>query len=464
MTFTTVDEFTVSPARGRVYEEGWQSWSPTTTYSLTETSRRPESDIRHLMRFRPGTQQPASGFHAEGLLVVDPGTGDPVRVYGAPPGGSDVPSIRAELDGDTLRVSADGPLASFDSPALVAGLTRFGDEYAAARVSSVKEPPAVWCSWYRYFENVTERNILENLAAIERTELPVDVIQLDDGWEAGVGDWTPLENRFPSLPDMAQRIRQTGRRAGIWLAPFIAGARTHLAQSHPGWLMGPAGYNWNQDLHGLDLTHPELREYLWNTFRKLHEDGFDYFKLDFLYGGSLPGTRHRDVSAVEAYRSGLELIRDAVGPDSYLVGCGAPILPSVGLVDGMRVSPDTFHEHAQDADGELRGSMGTTARAWQHGRFWANDPDCLVARPTFALREAWASVIEQYGGLRSTSDRIGELDEWGLETTRRILGTVPPPSPFPAFQSFPARQGFTARQGSPALKGGTFPSNPNGPS
>ncbi|WP_299166505.1 glycoside hydrolase family 36 protein [uncultured Arthrobacter sp.] len=452
MTFNTVDELTVSPAHGRIYEEGWQSWSPTTTYAITQTSRRPESGLRHLMRFRPGMEQPGSGFHAEGLLVVDPGTGDPVRVYGAVPGSDAVPSIRAELDGDTLRVSADGPVSSFDSPDLVAGLTRFGDEYGAARVSPLKTPPAVWCSWYRYFENVTEQDILENLDAIERSQLPVDVIQLDDGWETAVGDWAPRTDRFPYLAGMAQRIHSSGRRAGIWVAPFIAGTQTDLARDHPDWLMGPAGFNWGQELRGLDLTNPGLRDYLWTTFRNLHETGFDYFKLDFLYGGALPGDRLVDVGAVEAYRSGLELIRDAVGPDSYLVGCGAPILPSVGLVDGMRVSPDTFHEHAQDADGELRGAIGTAARAWQHGRFWANDPDCLVARPAFALREAWAKVIEEHGGLRSASDRIAELDEWGLETTRRILGTAPPPSPFPAFPS------------SPASPSRVSASKPNGPS
>src|ERR1700733_11184063 len=42
-----------------------------------------------------------------------------------------------------------------------------------------------------------------------------------------------------------------------------------------------------------------------------------------------------------AYRRGMEMIREAIGPDSYLPGCGAPILPSVGLVDATRVSPDT---------------------------------------------------------------------------------------------------------------------------
>src|SRR5687768_6374520 len=123
MPFTTVDELTVSRTDGRVYEEGWQSWSSTTTYEVSETSRRPESDMRHLMRFRPGVDMPKTGFQAEGLLAVDPGTGDSVRVYAAP-GGGEVPSIRATLDGDMLRISADGPISAFTSPDLAAGLAR----------------------------------------------------------------------------------------------------------------------------------------------------------------------------------------------------------------------------------------------------------------------------------------------------------------------------------------------------
>jgi alpha-galactosidase len=59
-----------------------------------------------------------------------------------------------------------------------------------------------------------------------------------------------------------------------------------------------------------------------------------------------------------------------------------------------------------------------------------NDPDCVIARPEVERREEWASVVERYGGLRVSSDRIADLDEWGLETTRRLLGDPPPPTPF----------------------------------
>jgi alpha-galactosidase len=34
---------------------------------------------------------------------------------------------------------------------------------------------------------------------------------------------------------------------------------------------------------------------------------------------------------------------------------------------------------------------------------------------------AGAAHVDRYGGLRSGSDRLRDLDAWGLETTRRLL-------------------------------------------
>lgn len=430
--FTVLDEVPVS-ADAQVYPEGWQSWSPTTWYSVRDAAHRPTTDVHHTMRFRPGADLPDGGFQGEGLLLVDPGGGATVRTYSAADAATEVPSLRAELRGDRLLISTDAR-----ANAVVA--TQADDRQAALRdcaaalaapVVSVRPAPTAWCSWYRYFEEVRQEDILENLDAIGHHDLPVDVVQVDDGWSAGVGDWTELSARFTSLSTLASHVRAAGRRPGIWLAPFIAGRDSELARRSPHVLMGDAGYNWDQPLHGLDLTHPTAREYLWNAFRGLRDAGFDYFKLDFLYGGALPGVRYDDSGPVRAYRSGLELIRDAVGPESYLLGCGAPILPSVGLVDAMRVSPDTFHPEGQDGSSGLRGAMAATARSWQHGRFWVNDADCLVARPSYALRADWAAVVDRVGGLRSFSDRIAELDDWGIDTVRRLLAAAPTPTPFP---------------------------------
>jgi alpha-galactosidase len=411
-----IDEVPVDVAAGRVYAEGWQSWSPAAWHPVDATSPAPDEEWQHLMRFRPGTPVNAAGLQAEGLLVIEPGTGEPARLYGAPVL-TDVPTLHTELVGDRLVVRSTGTPVVRTARDGAEALAAYGDELGGKPTV----PPRVWCSWYRYFEEVTAADVEENLAAFDRHDLQVDVVQVDDGWSPGLGEGLVDAERFGSLPALVDRIRGTGRRAGLWLAPFLVGVETTLAREHPDWLTGPAGHNWGQDLAGLDPTHPGVRDLLTAHLQRLLGLGIDYLKLDFLYGGALGGEA--------AYRSGLELIREVVGPDVFLVGCGAPLLPSVGLVDAMRVSPDTFHEGGEDGSTGLRGLAPMTARAWQQGRLWVNDPDCVVARPSYSQREQWAAAAGRYGGLRSFSDRVAELDDWGLETVRRLLadgGTAAP--------------------------------------
>jgi alpha-galactosidase len=437
---TLLDVIPAAPS-ARVYAEGWQSWSPTTWYTRDVPAHRPAEEWQHLMRFRPGTALPDAGVQGEGLLVVDPGDGSPARVYATLDAAIEVPSIRAEWNDDVVIVHADGPVeqwttppaswavpaspvapagtGSAEHPALVSFGDRFGAAAGARRPGSV---PRVWCTWYRYFEEVTAADVIENLRAIEEHELSIDVVQIDDGWSLGTGEWTRPNPRFGLLGDAVDPILDSGRRAGVWLAPFSVGAGSEVARQHPEWLVAPAGYNWGDDLVGLDLTHPGVRDYLAEVFTGIRRLGVDYLKLDFLYSGAIPGTRHDlDATPVAAYRSGLALIREIMGDDAYLLGCGAPILPSVGLVDAMRVSPDTFHEGGEDGSQGLRGEMSLRARSWQDGRLWTTDPDCLVARPEFVLRDEWADVVLHAPGLRGFSDRIADLDAHGLDLVCRLL-------------------------------------------
>ena len=427
--FTVVDAVHVGPAAARVYAEGWQSWSPATWYAPDALGLRPDHAWQHTMRFRPGTPLASAGLQAEGLLVVDPGDGEQVRWFVAPTL-VDVPSLRAVARGDLVEVSADGPVSSGSAGSAEAALAA-----AAATLMTgleVRQAPTVWCSWYRYFEQVTAAAVVEDLEAFARHDLAVEVVQVDDGWSLGLGEDLAPAPGFGDLGALVGRVHDAGRRAGLWLAPFLVGTGTTLARTHPDWLVGEAGHNWGQDLRGLDLTHPGVQDLLVGHLRQLVGLGVDYLKLDFLYGGAVPGARYSGADPVQAYRTGLELVRDAVGPDVYLVGCGAPLLPSVGLLDAMRTSPDTFHAGGEDGSRGLRGLMPMVARSWQHGRFWSTDPDCLVARPSYALREPWAEAVRTYGGLRSASDRVAELDDWGLRVTRELLADRVPPTPLPA--------------------------------
>ncbi|CAM3505541.1 glycoside hydrolase family 36 protein [Stackebrandtia soli] len=425
MAFVEVARLFVDPKRARVYEHGWQSWSPTTAYPATSTSHRPVAAHSLTQNYRPGRPAPAEGFQGEGLLVVDSGDGRVVSFEAGSP--VSVPSIRARLDGDVLIVSADDLVRSQGADDMASALTDFGDRFAATcGVEYIRQPPTAWCSWYQYYRRVTVDDVHRNVDAIGEADLPVDVIQIDDGWQSAVGDWLSPSERFGSLSRIAERIRESGRRPGIWVAPFLASATSELARRHPEWLYPDrAGHNWGGDTFGVNPD--AAADHLATVFTMLRDAGFDYFKLDFLYAGAL--------DSLTDYRSGLAAIRDVVGADAYLLGCGAPILGSVGLVDAMRVGPDIAPSY-EPPGGDLSqpsqagAILNTRGRAWQHGRFWVNDPDCLIARPGVERRAEWAATVEAFGGLRSISDGIDELDEWGLTTTRRLLADVPAPLPF----------------------------------
>jgi alpha-galactosidase len=440
--FTELLRLPIHPERARIYCEGWQSWSPTTTYRLTDVPINPTSQASRRSGYggtRPAA--PAEVFQGEGLLIVDPGTGEPPVTVGATDP-VDIPVLRAIRDGNALLLQSDRA-ARLDTTGttLAEAQAAFAGRFAkVAGVGPIRPAPTIWCSWYHYFTGVTEADLVENIAAIDRLRLPVDVVQLDDGYQAEIGDWLELSERFGSLSDIVGRAADTGRRTGIWIAPFLAGARSAVAARHPDWLLRAGGeplvaiHNWGQDVFALDVSHPGVVDHLRQVFGHLRGLGIDFFKIDFVYAAALDADRHADSSGVQAYRDGLRLVRESIG-DAYLLGCGAPILPSVGMVDAMRISPDTA-PHWAPIDGDLAKPGGAaavltgTARAWQHGRFWVNDPDCLLARPRVERRAELAEHVRRHGGLRGCSDRIAELDEWGLAVTRELLSAVPAPTPF----------------------------------
>ena len=89
----------------------------------------------------------------------------------------------------------------------------------------------------------------------------------------------------------------------------------------------------------------------------------------------------------------------------------------------MRVSADTAPEWAPEhGDMSLAGGasaeLSVIARSYQHGRYWVNDPDCVLLRPGIEGRERRADLVARYGGLRGSSDRITALDDWGLDGAR----------------------------------------------
>ena len=406
MTFRPVAEM---PVGGQVYAEGWQTWSPVRLYRAGEASLRASTRREQVVMFRPGKPVPTGAIQAEGILAVAPPDGR-ARAWFSPQPWREVATLRLSVKGE---LSADCAVEEVQGNDLIGVLEAVGDRLGSGQVRKI--PPG-WCSWSYYFKQVNEQDVVENAEAARRLGLPIEIVQVDDGYEMDIGDWLDVRPEFGSLERLAARIRALGLRPGIWIAPFMVSPGSALARKHPHWLVAgaDAGTHWGRRMRILDVTNPAAADYVAHVFRTFTGWGYSYFKLDFLYAAAIPG--------LDAYRRGMLLIREAVGPDAILLIGGAPLLPSIGLCDAMRVGPDVLPEKP-DPQLDLESVVRITRlRAWMNGRLWVNDPDCLVARPEIEEREAWAAHLQGYGGVRFSSDRLAALDVRGLELTRRFLG------------------------------------------
>ncbi|MDP2674861.1 MAG: alpha-galactosidase [Dehalococcoidia bacterium] len=263
-----------------------------------------------------------------------------------------------------------------------------------------------------------------------------------------MGDWLTPNEKFPrGMSWLAQRIHEGGFKAGLWLAPFLAGARSRLFAEHRDWLVQDesgepvvAIQNWEQLCYALDCTRPEVIDWLESVFRTVTGDwGYDYVKIDFVYAAALDGVRSDpNVTRAQAYRRGLEAIRRAVG-ERFVLGCGAPIGPSVGLVNGMRIGPDVapyWYPLTGRGTDRRRTSLSfpsavnairnTITRYWTHNRLWLNDPDCLLLRDSETALTAdevrtLATVIGMSGGMLLDSDDLTRLTPERRDMLTRLL-------------------------------------------
>ncbi len=299
--------------------------------------------------------------------------------------------------------------------------------------------PVGWCSWYQYFGDLTWRDVLENLEAAhrDRTAFPFEVFQVDDGFQADIGDWTKVQSGYPGLDEIARSITERGFRAGVWTAPTSVAETSEVYGRNPTWTVSESGrpkvsYKaWGKNIHSLDMTHPGVKEWVFQTFQRLRKAGFDYFKIDFLFSAAMPGSRHKNMTPVQAYREGLKTVRKGVGR-SFILGCGAPLLPSAGILDGMRIGEDTapFWKRTSSGfqgPGAYFAIKNAILRQFMHRRLWINDPDCILLRDketglTGNERELYALTSGILDNMIIVSDNLSLVGEEGKRVLGRALG------------------------------------------
>ena len=312
-----------------------------------------------------------------------------------------------------------------------------------------KKVPTGWCSWYYYYTGISEKIILENLRAIKEKKLPIQFFQVDDGYQRTIGDWLTTNEKFSfGMKAIADEIKKEGYQPGIWLAPFLVRKDSEFFQKYPEAVLKddsgepvPALWNplWGKGYtYCLDLTHPRSKEFLTQVFKTITKEwGYPYLKLDFLYAGLLPGQVYDpSLTPQMRYKEALQLIRKIVGKDTFLLGCGAPILPSVGYFQGMRISCDVAPFWKPEIKRRLlrdknalctqKALVNDLTRASMHRKFWFNDPDCLLVRKkknsmTGKQTRIMASVMAVSGGMLLVSDDMTQLEEERLALLEKTI-------------------------------------------
>lgn len=298
-----------------------------------------------------------------------------------------------------------------------------------------EKPYCVWCSWYSLYTAIDEKILFRTFDNLG--DLPFDVLQVDDGWQISIGDWE-VNPKFPSgMEGLANKIKSTGRKAGLWLAPLLVVPSSKTFREHSDWLLRDeqgklvsAGFNWGEQLYALDTTHPAVLDWLAALMKRVRAWGYDYLKLDFLYAGALPGKRHVDVSREAAYRHGLGVLREAMGSDAYLLTCGAPILPSLGLCDGMRIGPDVAAEWEIYRDAILlqnptipgaKNALRTTLHRLWLAPIVHIDPDVAYFRSVETKLTAEQNVMSQNLALICNFKATSDLPQWLTNSDREKL-------------------------------------------
>ncbi|TFG03382.1 MAG: alpha-galactosidase [Promethearchaeota archaeon] len=318
--------------------------------------------------------------------------------------------------------------------------------------------PVGWCSWYYYYTEITEKDMIDNLNFFHaHKDIPIDFIQLDDGYFSKIGDYLNIdEKKFPNgLEFLFSQIKKYGFKTGIWTAPFLAVRTSKLFKNHRGWFLTKnhkplkVYFNWNSFEYALDLTKDEVLNYLSDLYSKFYHINrsvtMDFFKIDFLHAAVPYGVNYskKTLTRAQILYQGIKKIRETITPDSFLLGCGAPLGPCIGLVDAMRISEDTapiwdsgFTEQYSNNRGIhnvcLKAALiNILYRSFMHNYFWINDPDCLMIRRkntelTLDEIRLQMTIFGLSGGQLLISDDMTKLSQNEINDAKMLL---PPYNP-----------------------------------
>ena len=324
----------------------------------------------------------------------------------------------------------------------------FQNYFEAQQLKPIQAKPAIgWTSWYYYYTNISEKIIEDNLNAFVQNDVPIQIFQIDDGWQKSVGDWLNFNNKFPSgLTNIVDKIHQHNIKAGLWLAPLACEHNSFIVKEKPDWIlkdengkMLKIGFNplWSFWFYALDVYNEEVQAYLKKVFHTiLQEWKFDLVKLDFLYGTAL--IERNGKSKGQIMYDAMQFLRACVG-DKMILGCGVPLSAAIGTTDYCRIGPDIHLKwdfsllkwaRARERPSVLNAIHNTISRHQLSGKWFWNDPDVFMLRKNkniLSFEEQYSLLLANllFVHLLFTSDNIAEYDTTQLKWFKSIFPLMP---------------------------------------
>jgi hypothetical protein len=292
-----------------------------------------------------------------------------------------------------------------------------------------------YTSWYHRYNNISEQTLSDDLSGLD-TQKGYGVFQVDDGYQANVGDWLKSSAGFPhGLTSLFAEAKNKGLERGIWCAPFIALEHSNIVKLHPEWVLkdrsGQPVVCGNHPLWGglffaLDTENSEFRAHLSHVLKTYFKDwGCSFLKADFLYASArIPsGTLTRAQRAARAHQF---LYDECRKHGAKLLSCGATLSSAYGRCHYSRIGPDVGETWENNEMGAATSRekvstratlVNTITRALFDGVCFGNDPDVVILRDdsqqmTREQRHLLSTLNAHLGRLVFCSDPVRQFSEW----------------------------------------------------
>lgn len=393
----------------RVFCNGYQSWTESREYQTTETMHPVKGFAAKYLKhwgdyaFVDYPQQPGKlhswtySYVRSGRELSFIGSLNEFTGFAVVKHSTSTNEITVEKDCSNLELDHSYP--AFDLLVTRGSEQSVFDQYASLmdiKVPSAK-PAVGWTSWYNYYNKVTEQDIIENLTAWTDAGQPLDVFQIDDGYQQQVGDWLDIKPSFPSgMNGIASKIKAAGYKAGVWMAPFVCDSKSKIFLNQKDWLIKDKAGNpvklgyipmWGGWFYGLNFYNQEVQKYLSGViYTMVNKWNYDLLKLDFLYAAAIhpPPNKTRG----QVMREAMEFLRQQMG-DKQMLACGVPLGSTFGITDYCRIGPDIHlsWEHKllefcglRERLSTVQSLKSTIGRRQLSGRMFLNDPDVFILR------------------------------------------------------------------------------------